>query len=91
MGALEEQTFELTEHQFEHGDTLLFYTDGLESLFRGRSSGGRPFSLLDTEWVRRFALDGPEVALAEARQRALSTPDNHWGKDDITAIALSLL
>ncbi len=91
IGVVEEQAFDLAEHQFEHGDTLLFYTDGLEALFRGRSSGGQPFSLIETEWVRRFVLAGPEIALAEARQRALTLSDSQWAKDDLTAIALSLL
>lgn len=91
IGAFEDQAFEKVEHQFEHGDVLLFHTDGLEALFRRRGNGDRAFNLLETEWMRRLTLDGPEVALAEARQLALSLPDTQWYKDDITAIALSLI
>lgn len=91
IGAFDDMTFEPASHAFEPGDTLLFHTDGLECLFRRRGNAGRAFDLLETDWMNRLVLDGPEVALAEARQLAVSMPESQWFKDDITAIAVSMM
>ncbi len=90
IGAFEDMSFEVVSHHLQPEDILLFHTDGLETAFRRRGNGG-PCDLLETDWINRLALDGPEIAFAELRRHVLNIPESQWYKDDITAIALSIM
>lgn len=90
IGAFSGQSFEVVTHDFAPGDTLLFYTDGLEALLMTRRTGHNEASLLQSTWIDRLAIDGPQTALAEIHQEAINTPDTDWPKDDITAIAIRM-
>lgn len=90
IGAVADPTFEVVTHQFESGDVLLFYTDGLESLLLKEGTGHNDAELIESAWINRLATDGPEAAFDEIRERAANTPDSDRSKDDITAIAIEL-
>lgn len=90
IGAFAGESFETVTHDFEPGDTLLFYTDGLEALLLKRSDAPGEISLLGSPWIGQLASDGPEAALAEIAREANCIPDADWRKDDITAIVLKM-
>jgi serine phosphatase RsbU (regulator of sigma subunit) len=88
IGAFE-QRFEVVERVLEPGDTVLFYTDGLEALLVDRCPQ-RPRSLLETDWARVLGEQGPEPALEMVRLVAESLDKRDWHQDDITIIALRM-
>ena len=90
LGAIEDQHYAMVTHDFQPGDTLLFYTDGLEALLASRKSDGTPAELIASKWIDRFATEGPEATLAAIRDHALTLPDTTWHKDDVTVLALSM-
>lgn len=90
LGAFEDQGFEVVDHAFEAGDTLLFYTDGLEALLLRKNEPRGEDAILATDWVERFRIYGPEVALDEIRRMATAEAACDWSRDDITAIAIRM-
>lgn len=90
LGGFANQSFEVVAHKLRHGDTLLFYTDGLEELLAGRGNGPAKARLLESAWLKQLATDGPEAALAWVQEQATNLPATEWRKDDITAIAIKL-
>ena len=89
MGAFEKPGFEVAYHQFELGDTLLFFTDGLEALLLRHDEAFSTGEIVESAWVRRVAADGPNAGLEAIRTLAADTPDWQWHKDDITVLAVS--
>jgi serine phosphatase RsbU (regulator of sigma subunit) len=90
LGAFASQTFEMVSHKFEQGDTLLFFSDGIESLLLGKLNGNDDTSILPTAWIDKVAIDGPESALAEIHQLIAEKTPANWAKDDITVIAIKM-
>jgi len=90
IGAFENNAFEIATHDFESGDTLLFFTDGLEALLMGKEVNYGTESILHSPWISQLSIDGPEAALAEIKERASHIPDEDWPKDDITVIILKM-
>lgn len=86
LGADAQQDFEMAELGLEPGDTLLLYTDGLETLLVGRHCD--PAAMLSCSWLDRVATDGPEAALADLKKRAES--GRAGTRDDITVLALRM-
>lgn len=90
MGVFENQTFEVGRIRLEPGDTLLFYTDGLEALLLGPQASCTDAAILRSDWLDRVRIDGPDAALEHLRTLAATRSDADWIHDDITAIALRL-
>ncbi len=91
MGVLVDQTFETVTHQLEPGDTLLFYTDGLEALLLDRHLCCGESAILRSGWLEEIAVNGPEAALADIRERIESGEyPAHGLDDDITAMAIRM-
>lgn len=90
IGAFEDQTFEAIECQLQPGDTLLFYTDGLEAMLLERERSCTDAAILTTPWLERLAEDGPESAFEEIELLASSLSDDAWPRDDITALAIRM-
>ncbi len=90
VGAFERPRFEVMSHQFQPGDTLLFFTDGLEALLRPHDEAFSFGEIEDSTWVRRVAEEGPAVAMSAVRSLAAQTPDEAWHRDDVTLLALHM-
>lgn len=90
IGAFDDQSFDTASHTLERGDTVLLFTDGLEALLLGRESSCCDGAILKSKWLDRVAIDGPEVALEQIRDRASRLRDTEWPRDDITVIALKM-
>ncbi len=54
IGALEESSFESMTVYMEPGDSILFYTDGLEALLLERFSHSQIDSIVETSWFARL-------------------------------------
>ncbi len=90
IGALPQQTFEVAGIELEPGDTLLLYTDGLEAFLLGRHASCAEGAILESPWLDRVAIDGPDAALDAIREQACRLSTREWPRDDITVIAIKL-
>jgi sigma-B regulation protein RsbU (phosphoserine phosphatase) len=90
VGAFENPCFEVTTHHFEPGDTLLFFTDGLEALLLKHDQAFSTGQIEDSTWVRRVSKEGPAAAMAAIRKLASEIPDQVWRKDDIALLAVEM-
>ena len=90
LGALDEQAFEIVDHDFQPGDSLLFYTDGLEGLLLEKSQREGPEAILRSPWLEQLVADGPEATLDAIRDHAKKLSINDWPCDDVTAIVLTM-
>jgi sigma-B regulation protein RsbU (phosphoserine phosphatase) len=90
IGATASSEFEVATHDFEPGDALLFFTDGLESLLLGKESNYGDEGIVETPWLEYLAINGAEAGLAAIRTIAAQTPEDEWYKDDITAMILKM-
>jgi serine phosphatase RsbU (regulator of sigma subunit) len=90
MGAFESADFEVVSHQFAPGDTLLFFTDGLEALLLRHDEAFSAGNIEDSTWIRRLIEAGAAAAIQEIRELATRTPDEKWRKDDITLLVVSM-
>ena len=90
LGAIEDQEFEIVSHDMKPGDLLLFYTDGLEALLLDKKTPRGTDAILQTEWVRQLAAEGPEAAFAAIRHLAEIRDPAEWHRDDMTALAIRM-
>lgn len=90
MGAFANPHFDVATHVFEPGDTLLFFTDGLESLLLRYDPAFSIGDIAESTWVRRVAVDGPAWGLKAICDLAAGTSEQEWHQDDITLLAVSL-
>lgn len=90
LGAFESPRYEVASHQFEPGDTLLFFTDGLESLLLAYDPAFSVGEIEDSTWVRRVAADGVAWGLKAIGDLVAGTSEDAWHKDDITLLAVSM-
>lgn len=88
IGAFD-QPFEVVSRQLLPGDTLVFYTDGLDALLLRRDENA-PRTILDTQWARTLEREGIDAAIQAIRQAADACGDADWYRDDITLIALRM-
>lgn len=88
LGAIP-QTFQTVEHVMRPGDTLLFYTDGVEALLFGRGAI-TPTALNETAWAQIIAREGVGPALSALRQTLTECLPDDWPEDDITVIAVEM-
>jgi sigma-B regulation protein RsbU (phosphoserine phosphatase) len=88
IGAFE-QRFEVVEHTLEPGDTLVFYSDGLDALLL-HGSGPAARTLSETPWIRILEQQGPEPALQAVRELVARSAPSDWHADDITIIAIRM-
>jgi serine phosphatase RsbU (regulator of sigma subunit) len=89
VGAFEKPVFEVAEHAFEPGDTLLMFTDGLEALLQRHDPAFTAGDLAHSIWLRLLADQGLAEAMEEIRRLAART-DDAWQRDDITLLAASM-
>jgi len=90
IGAFQEQNFEVITHRFEPGDMLLFYTDGLEAFLVGKNVALGSEAILDTDWIKQLAAEGPDASLDEIKNLAANRTSSDWSQDDITALVLQM-
>ncbi len=87
LGAFPNQSYEPCFHRFESGDSLLFFSDGIESLLLGKKHCGQD-GILHTPWLKELAHEDPDAALQNIRQLADHKKDDQWCKDDITIVLI---
>jgi sigma-B regulation protein RsbU (phosphoserine phosphatase) len=87
LGGFPHQFHETMFHRFQPGDTILFYSDGIESLLLGRKHNGEE-SILHTSWLKSLTSRNPEEALQDIRKMAGEQNEDQWQRDDITVILL---
>jgi len=85
IGAYLENEFEIATHHFAQGDTMLFYTDGLEALLMGKTGTD---GIVRSDWINEMTTDGIDAAFETIRQHAINR--DNWNVDDITVIALTM-
>jgi serine phosphatase RsbU (regulator of sigma subunit) len=83
-----ENTFAIAEHQFEPGDTLLYYTDGLDALLTANHADRNGEGIIQSGWIKNIATNGMYDAFETIRESAAD--HNAWNADDITIIALTM-
>lgn len=88
IGAFD-QHFEVVSHSLERGDTLVFYSDGLDALLLHPTENSAT-TILETDWVRLLEREGVEPALSAIRDRVAAAGKGDWHEDDITVIALHM-
>jgi serine phosphatase RsbU (regulator of sigma subunit) len=88
LGILPDATFEIVELRLEPGDTLVFHTDGLDTILPDTGSQGDSRGLDQTDWVQE--LDGRSLAgyLKELGHRLDSMAATAHARDDVTVVAL---
>ncbi len=88
VGVRADAEFEVVELRLEPGDTLVFHTDGLDSILAG--DGGEPgcCSLDRTEWFRTFGTRCVKEHLEEVETRLADRSPTDTYTDDTTIIAL---
>lgn len=89
IGAFDQASFELTSEQLEPGDTLIFFTDGLEALLMG-GPAGRCRQLDQTDWFARLGTVPIDDQIDEINRLLDDTPDDAWRRDDVTIVALCI-
>jgi sigma-B regulation protein RsbU (phosphoserine phosphatase) len=88
IGAFEEARFETATIRVQEGDTVLFFTDGLEALLLDRGGPNACDVIEETDWYARLGEQGIDKSLTEIDHRlAEATPDS-WPIDDVTVVAL---
>lgn len=90
VGAFDNPCFEVVSHPLAPGDTLLFFTDGLEALLLRHDEAFSAGDIENSTWVRRISEAGAEAALEDLRELAAHAPDETWRKDDITLLAVRM-
>jgi serine phosphatase RsbU (regulator of sigma subunit) len=90
LGAMEEVCFERVDFQLCPGDTVLFYTDGLESLLCEPASSACSGQLAKTAWYKSLGHEPVGELLAQvAERRGRIRPGDRF-LDDITIVALEV-
>lgn len=90
IGAFERPQFEVATHTFEADDTMLFFTDGMESMLHRFDPAFVAGDLEQSHWLRRLTDDGIAEAMEEIRRWAEPTPDAPERRDDLTLLALRM-
>jgi serine phosphatase RsbU (regulator of sigma subunit) len=90
VGAFDGQEYPVVSHEMHGGDTLLFYTDGLEALLAGSRASSPGADIITSSWLKRLVEAGPEAGLAEIRERAAGLSEMDWRKDDVTVLAITM-
>jgi len=95
VGAFAETKFDEVHVDLEPGDTVLFHTDGLESLLLERDSGGGAGSpthcdFADTRWFQELGWRPITTSLAEISDLLDHTSPSDWPVDDVTLLAIGV-
>lgn len=89
VGVSPDARFETVRIQLRPGDTLLFHTDGLETLMGDDEENGR-YDITATEWFAALTEESIHDQI-EAIRRRLDDPGIHLvQRDDVTVIGLHL-
>ncbi len=89
LGVCRDRSFEPVRLELQPGDTLLFFTDGLESILC-ESLGEAAASLHTTPWFQRMGQNALERSLAELDGHSQAACAANREKDDVTVVALHL-
>ncbi len=89
VGVEAESQFETVRLQLEPGDTVLFYTDGLDGLLRDEGAGNYASDITETEWFAALNDETIHERIAAIEKRL---DDSMHGPqaDDVTVIGLHL-
>lgn len=87
LGAFEDVTFELQREQLRPGDTMLFFSDGLEALLIGDKASTCE-SLEQTEWFASLGRGPIDEPIDEISRIIDRTPPDQWPRDDVTLVAI---
>jgi serine phosphatase RsbU (regulator of sigma subunit) len=89
LGALDLAAFETMTVDLEHGDTVLFYTDGLEALLV-EGSHQRFDSIAQTPWFAGLADRPIAHSIADVAHRLEAAKTSDWPSDDVSVIAMTV-
>lgn len=88
LGVLPHAPFEMVELRLKPGDTVLFHTDGLETLLTAQGRGMGHRRLDQTEWFQTLG-DDPVAAHFHQAEGVLDAGEQpEHTRDDVTAVAL---
>ncbi len=87
IGAFDQARFELRHEQLQTGDTVIFFSDGLEALLLGGSANQCDL-LEQTEWFKGLHEGTIEDHFTDIERRLDRVPDHRWPRDDVTMVAI---
>jgi len=88
IGAFGHAHFEVRSQPVRPGDTLLFFTDGLETLLLLGNPQRRLDHITQTEWFARLGTGPIDDHIAEIDRLLHQAADRAWPRDDVTLVAL---
>lgn len=88
LGALDDAIFEQVSVTLEPGDSVIFYTDGVEALLLDRTSDDPKDSIVQTGWYQSLSQRPVAAALADIAERLRNADPESWPVDDVSMIAL---
>lgn len=89
VGVEADVQFETVRLQLEPGDTVLFFTDGLDGLLRDEGAGDYSCDITATEWFAGLNHDNVQEQLAAIEERFESFTAHPY-LDDVTVIGLQV-
>ncbi len=89
IGAFEGARFELCHRKLEPGDTMLFFSDGLEALLLGDSRGS-PDLIEQTDWFQGLGKGPIEDDIDTIRSKLNHVGHREWPRDDVTIVGISV-
>ena len=89
LGAFQEPHFELRREQLQPGDTMIFFSDGLEALLLCDAANRRD-RLDETAWFNSLGREPIEDHIADIRRRLAEIPEDRGPRDDVTLLAISV-
>ncbi len=90
IGALDEARFETMTVYMEPGDSLLFYTDGLEALLLERFGRPQIDCIAQTEWFTQLTSEGLNQSFDIVAGELDGICRQDWPADDLTMVALTI-
>lgn len=90
IGAFEQPTFEQMVVYLEPGDSVIFYSDGLEALLLDRLSDTRLDSIVQTAWYARLSERSVAKSMQDIASRLAELTPSDWPADDLTLVAMTV-
>jgi len=90
LGVHEDAQFEKMELRLEPGDTVLFYSDGLDALLAGNTALSSSSDATWTDWFDDLPRNGAKAQLDALDKRIERLDGRGWQVDDVTAVTLHI-